>query len=83
MIRIDPARPPVDCDDLRCPGCRQTLTAIIGCGQGLPPYHRRWATNQGVRIDNKGHSRGKDRCTYDGDALATLVFIAQTQAEHA
>ena len=64
MIRIDPARPPVDCDTLRCPGCRQTLTAIIGCGQGLPAYHRRWATRDGVRIDNKGHSRGKDRCTY-------------------
>jgi hypothetical protein len=86
MIRIDPARPPVCCDLLRCPACRQTLAAIIGDGQDLPAWHRRYPTKAGVRIDNKGgggRGRGQIVCTYSGDDLARIVFIAQTKAEHA
>lgn len=80
-IRVDPTRPPVDTDTLRCPACRQTLSAIIGAGADLPVFHRRWATGGGVRIDAKNRGNHQSVCAYDGDDLARLVFIAQTDLE--
>lgn len=86
-IFIDPWIPGVNTDAARCPGCHQTLTAVIDGGLNLPSWHhpgptlvRHTGPRHGqivVRIDNKGGS--PNRCDFTGDDLARLVFIEQRE----
>lgn len=84
-IHVDPWLPGIDIDHARCPGCGQSLAAVIDYGPLLPARHYRWPVwpkhRPGVVRLDRSTNMPPDllaaMCAVTGDDLARLVFIAQ------
>lgn len=72
--------PRVPGDDIRCPGCGQTLTVICGERSVVPARHYREPHCRATVATGDSVSRPQAvsaLCSYDADMLGTIIARAQ------